>query len=161
MDINVLGLKAQPAMKLILINILYFILLVPLNAQSFDEVRIYFWPEYISPAFDEAAGNENNARVRSSVTISIKQRAEISILERQLLNQDLPKLKVDVQNFTCQMVIDFISGGSIRHTIAINSFQQVRIDEYPAPYYLATGSVKTFYEKYLSFFRKQCCELPE
>ena len=96
-------------MRLLLLSLIILSSSFVIKAQLVsDEIRIYLWPDYISVAFEDRYGDENNARVRASVKISIMQKAEIAEIENLLLNQKSSLVPNDVTNFTCQMIVDFI-----------------------------------------------------
>jgi len=121
---------------------------------DYDEVRIHFYPEHISPAIDNCERNENRVRVDASIHIYINQKAKIIEVTNALLNQELVAEQVISDGYTCQMVIDFIRKSKIYSTVAISDHEVVRLDENTDKYYKANTSITSFYSKYLRFFRE-------
>lgn len=141
-------------MRLLLINSMLLFITFPLSSQvkDFDEVKIQFYPEIFSPGIGNCDHNENETRVRASICISIKQKSEIHEIARKLLDNNLQKSPHKVENFACQMVVDFIKSGKINRTIAISLMNEVRLDEDGSEYYRSSDSILAFFEKYLQFF---------
>lgn len=143
-------------MRLLLISLIIYFGQNSLYGQmSFDEVEIYFYPEVISSAMDQCDGNENNTRVRASVHISIKQKAEIQEIEEKLLGEELSICPGKIEYFTSHMVVDFVKSGRIKRTIAISALGEVRKDEDDSVYFFPNERIRLFYNNYLIFFRKE------
>lgn len=145
-------------MRLLLINLMLLFFHSSSLAQSannFDEVKIYFYPEVILPGIGNCHFNENETRVKASISISIKQKSEIHEIAEKLLDQSLEVYPHEVQEFSCQMVVDFILAGRINRTIAITPLNQVRIDEDVFSCYKSNDSILKFYTEYIIFFRQR------
>jgi hypothetical protein len=140
-------------MPLLLLSLILLFSPFPSSGQfDFDEVRMYFYPEYFGPAFnDECIGNEDYIRVRASIKISISQKAEIMEIAEELLVDPLAESDIEAY-FRCQFVIDFIKSGRIKRTVAISSMGDVRFDQ-ASKVYLPNKRIKSFHDSYLDFFR--------
>jgi|GEM_PF-4049866 len=118
---------------------------------DYDHVKIYISIEHSSPSFNEYDRNENYLRVNATTKILLKNRTHIKNAATQLLDFSENRTGCLDQNFDCKMLIDFISHGKIRKTVAISTMKCVRYSDRPDTTYYLEDSVLEFYEKYMDF----------
>lgn len=124
------------------------------NHFRYDEVRLYFFSEYLTEGITDPCGkNENYVRVNSTIKIEIRDKNEVAELENLLLQEQMIKCKIENAEFNTQMVVDFISRGQIIKTIAFSTNNRIRFDENNNEEYYLAGRAKLIFDKFHAFFR--------